>query len=147
MFKTLPEALSIANVVRRVGSDLLLLAGSEFTHHPRWRADNERARRKLLRFRDQCVCSNNGPFADRSAIENYGANPNQTGIADRAAVEHCAVANRRVVADVKWGARITVQDAAILHVAAIANHDRLVVSPHNRRKPRCSLPAQGQRCR
>lgn len=50
-------------------------------------------------------------------------------------MKHGAMANRRVIADVQWGAPITVQDAAILHVAAIANHDRLIVSPHNRRKP------------
>jgi len=45
-------------------------------------------------------------------------------IADPAAMQHCATANRRVVADVKWRPWITVQDAAILHVRPVTDHDR-----------------------
>jgi len=63
-------------------------------------------------------------------------------MADPAAMQHCAMANRRVVADVKWRPWITVQDAAILHVRPVTDHDRLVVSAHNRRKPNARLPPQ-----
>jgi len=37
---------------------------------------------------------------------------------------------------------ITVQDAAVLYVRAIADHDRLVVSTHDGRKPNARLPPQ-----
>ena len=51
-------------------------------------------------------------------------------------MKHGAMANRRVIADVH--ARITVRDAAILHVAAIANHDRLIVIAENQMRASCT---------
>src|SRR5690606_11294218 len=79
------------------------------------------------------------------AVEHRGAIAYQRAVTDAAAMQHHAVADGNLVAHDHRHARIHMHDAAILHVAAGADVDPVVVAAQYRTEPDAGLVSQVHR--
>ena len=67
-------------------------------------------------------------LADHRPVQHHRLDADQRAVADRAAMQHHLMADRHVLADGERGTGIGVQHGEFLDVAAIADHDRLIVA-------------------
>src|SRR6267142_2207268 len=95
------------------------------------RAEGEHAFGNLRLGRHQGTGGHHGAGADPRAVEHGRAVSNQTFLAERRRVDRAVVADRRAGADLGAPARRHVDDGAILHVGAAADHDRIEVAPED----------------
>ena len=100
----------------------------EFAHDLAGCAHNQRAGWVDLAFRNQRARANQAVFADHGMVQNGGADTDQATLADAAAVQHDFVADRDVSCQDEWRAWVGMEDAAVLNVAAWADHNGLIVA-------------------
>ncbi|MNC62867.1 hypothetical protein D3C75_1129380 [compost metagenome] len=81
-------------------------------------------------------------LADTRAIEDDRVDTDQAEVAHRAAMQHGVVANGHALAQGQRRAHVGVHHRAILHVAALANVDQLVVPAQHRAKPHAGIGLQ-----
>src|SRR5688572_25136929 len=115
--------------------DALAVLVRDFAHHFRRRTHHDDAVRYHLVRRHQRTGGHDAVAADARAIEHDGAVRDHRLIAHRAAVQESHVADGGIAADEDGKPRIDVDDRAVLHVAAVADLDPVVVSAQDGVEP------------
>src|SRR5258706_2925788 len=109
----------------------LELLGRELAHRLGGCADDERSVGKFLAFGDERTGADQAVAADLRAVEHDSLDADQRAVADRAAMQHHLVPDRDVLADVDREARVRMNDAAVLDVAAASEAHGLVVAAYH----------------
>ena len=118
------------------------LLGRQRAHHLGRRAEDQRAVGELLAFGDQRAGADQAVRPIRAPLSTTAWMPISEPSPTRAAVQHHLVADRHVVAQRQREAGVGVQHAAVLHVAARADRDPVVVAAQHRAVPDAGVFAE-----
>src|SRR6185437_6379078 len=124
-------ALAARAVVPGGCADHHQVLGGAGAHELRWCSHDHRAVGNLAVGGYQRTGSDDALAPNARAIQHDGTITDQALIADVTTVQHHQVTDGAIAADVERLPRIRVQHAAVLHVAARANLDELIVGAHH----------------
>src|SRR5215468_8580752 len=115
------------NVASRNTEEPFALLGFQFTHHLARRADDEHAVGNLFSLGDERVGADQDALADLCSVQHDAVDPDERAFADRAAMEHHLMADAYVAAERHRITGIDVQHGGVLHIAAFADRDAIVL--------------------
>ena len=107
----------------------------EVAHHPARRAHHEAAFGDFLALGDQRARANQAVAPDARAVEHRGPHADQNILFEDAAMQHRLVTDGAARTDDERIAHVGVHDAVLLHIAARAHADFLVVAAQGAAKP------------
>src|ERR1700722_14677986 len=131
--------------MRRGLSDHRQIRRRHIAHHLRRCAHQHRAIGYLQIRRHKRSGRNDAVPADMRTVEDDGTVADQRFLFDHAAVQQHHMADRPLAPDQRRGARIGMDHAAILHVAAAADFDALIVGAQYTIEPEARAGVQDHR--
>src|SRR5580704_3393550 len=115
-------------VVRGNLEKILSLFGGELAHHLAGRSQDEGPVGKYLAFGDDCAGADQTPPADHSGIQYNRLDADQRAFTDRTAMQHGLMAYGDSGSHRERKPWVRVQNRSVLHIAAGADADELVVT-------------------